>query len=148
MRKNKPVTEGKIEKILTAFATDDGEIFIDRHFGDAESYRIYDISPQGASFVLKVENPTLSGEEQHADPEKARGVSGVLRDHGVHAAVSRFFGPNIERVRRQFVCVIVRVKTVEEGIAQVQAHFGRVLEEWEKGPERSPVDLTDKAPEK
>ena len=135
-----------MEKILTAFATDDGEFFIDRHFGDAESYRVYEISPQVASFVLKVGNPTLSGEGQHADPEKAKGVSGVLRDHGVRAVVSRVFGSNIERIRKHFICVIVKVKTVEEGISLVQAHFGRILAEWEKGAERGPVDLRDYTP--
>ena len=97
------------------------------------------------SKTLEIRRPPGGGGE-HADPEKARGVAGVLKDHRVRAAVYRFFGPNIERIRKHFVCVIVKVKTLEEGIALVQANFGRVLEEWEKGAERSPVDLTDKTP--
>ena len=50
-----------MEKILTAFATDGGDFLNDRHFGDADSFLVYEISPSEASFVENVGNPTSSG---------------------------------------------------------------------------------------
>ncbi len=62
-------------KLLTAFATDDGKAFMDRHFGDAKFYDIYEISKNEASFMKRIDNTVDEEEEVHADPEKAKGIS-------------------------------------------------------------------------
>jgi len=38
-------------KIITAFATDDGKSFIERHFGDSNYYYIYEMSSSGVKFI-------------------------------------------------------------------------------------------------
>jgi len=40
-----------MEKIITAFATDDGKSFIERHFGDSNYYYIYEMSSSGVEFI-------------------------------------------------------------------------------------------------
>jgi len=130
-----------MEKIVTAFASDEGELLIDRHFGDADYYSIYEISPSEAVYVKDVENSTAVEEELHADPRKAKGVTGLLRENGVEVVVSKVFGPNIEKIKKRFVCVVVSVKTVEDSIVMVRKNFDAIVNQWEKGETRDPVDL-------
>lgn len=39
--------------LTIACATDDGVNFINRHFGDADYYYIYNLTPEGATFIKK-----------------------------------------------------------------------------------------------
>jgi len=65
-------------KITAAFATDNGKSFINRLFEDANYYMIYEISKD------KIKNTTNDlKEETHADPKKAKGVTGLLKNEGV-----------------------------------------------------------------
>ncbi|OQX71280.1 MAG: hypothetical protein B6D62_02315 [Candidatus Cloacimonas sp. 4484_275] len=66
-----------MEKILIAFATDDGNTFINRHFGDSKYFDIYEVKEGNFEFVKRIQN-TSEKEKFHADPEKAKGVSGLL----------------------------------------------------------------------
>lgn len=60
-----------MEKLKFAFATDDGISFINRHFGDADFYDIYEISADKNKFIKRIDN-TTEDEEIHADPKKAK----------------------------------------------------------------------------
>jgi methyl-accepting chemotaxis protein len=54
-----------INEFIVAAATDDGKNFIDRHFGDAQYYNLYRISPTGIDRLGEVENKSIE-EEIHA----------------------------------------------------------------------------------
>lgn len=123
--------------IIAAFATDDGEHFINRHFGDAEFYDVYEISRENSKFLKQISNASgEENEELHADPKKAKSVAGILLKEGVNTAVSNIFGPNIKRIRKKFVCVISREKTIAAGVRIIQEHIDEIEAEWRKGPER------------
>ncbi len=47
-----------MKKLISAFATDDGFTFINRHFGDANFYDIYEISEKEVNFLIRIENRT------------------------------------------------------------------------------------------
>jgi len=130
-----------MKKIIAAFASDEGELLIERHFGDAERYSIYQISPSDAVYLKEVENLTVLEEEVHADPRKAKGVAGLLKKNGVQAAVSKVFGPNIEKIKKHFVCVIVNGGTVKNSIGMIQENFDAITQQWEKGESRDSLDL-------
>jgi predicted Fe-Mo cluster-binding NifX family protein len=132
-----------MEKIVAAFASDEGELLIDRHFGDSKRYSIYRISSSEAVFIRDVENSTAMEEKAHADPGKAKGVAGLLEKNGVQAVVSKVFGPNIEKIKRYFVCVMVSAKTVNDGITALQENLDAIVTQWEKGEERDPVDMRE-----
>ena len=67
-------------KIKVAFATDDGKIFMDRHFGDAEYYDVYEISEIDSKFIKRIKNTTEEDNESvHADPEKAKGQKELIK---------------------------------------------------------------------
>jgi len=132
-----------MEKLITAFATDDGKSFIDRHFGDADFYDIYEISSQTAKLLKRIDNTTEEDddEEGHGDPVKAQGVTGMLKKEGVNMAVSRVFGPNLKRIKKKFLCILVEKTSIEESLKILQKRFPSLLDEWNVGEERTFIRL-------
>lgn len=130
------------EKMLVAIATDNGENFIDRHFGDAKFYNIYEIDPSKSIFVKRIENSTEEEDEEvHADPKKAKGISNLLLSENVKIVVSKVFGPNIKRIKKKFVCILANDKTLEISLSKICESFEIITTEWEKGAERMPLTL-------
>jgi len=129
-----------MEKLRVAAATDDGENFVDRHFGDAEFFDLYDVSPAGVEFILRVENRTEE-EEGHADPKKAKDIVGILKKQGVQVGLTRVFGPNIKRIKSKIVCTLTARETVSDGLEQIRENFDTIIAEWEKGEDRNFLDL-------
>lgn len=124
-----------MDNITLALATDDGEHFINRHFGDADMYKIYEISPDKAELVSKIDN-TVDEEDVHADPEKAKGIAILLKEEGVKVVASNIFGPNIKRIKKKFVCIVLDDNTLEEGLQKIQNNFDEIIAEWKKGQDR------------
>ncbi len=127
-------------EFLVAFATDNGKLFMDRHFGDAEFYDIYKISKTDAKFLERIEN-TTEDEKQHADPEKAKGITGLLKKKGIQVAVSKNFGPNIQRIKSVFVCVLIKEDMIDDGTKIIQNHIETIYYEWLLGEKRDFLKL-------
>ena len=125
-----------MQKLKVAFATDNGKTFMGRHFGDAEYYYIYEIDNENAEFIKKISNTTEEEEDVHADPKKAKGISNLLLEEDVSVVVSKIFGPNIKRIKKKFVCIVVKDEELDVGIRKVCESIGKIYEEWEKGEER------------
>lgn len=123
-------------KLIIACATDNGQTYIDRHFGDARYYVIYQLEGQTWTFLRKIPN-TSKKEESHADPEKARSVTALLKDEHVQVVMAKKFGPNIGRIKQHFVPVIIKAETLEAGFAKVREHIESIAAELEKGKARS-----------
>ena len=124
-----------MNKLKVAFATDNGKTFMGRHFGDAEHYHIYEIDNENAEFIKEIDN-TTEEEDMHADPKKAKGISELLLEEDVSVVVSKIFGPNIKRIKKKFVCIVVKDEELDVGIRKVCESIGKIYEEWEKGEER------------
>ncbi|MEA2103995.1 MAG: NifB/NifX family molybdenum-iron cluster-binding protein [Candidatus Cloacimonadota bacterium] len=129
-----------MKKILVAFATDDGNNFMDRHFGDANYYDIYEINETGADFVKRIDN-TTEEEEEHADPKKAKGITNLLLKENVQVVVSKIFGPNIKRIKKKFVCVVMNDESIEDSMNRICKNIRLVMAEWEKGKDRKHLIL-------
>ena len=67
-----------MDRITLALATDDGEYFIDRHFGDADLYKIYKISKNTKELIKEIDNSVGEKEDMHADPKRAKGIVSLL----------------------------------------------------------------------
>ena len=128
-------------EIIAAVATDDGVHTINRHFGDAKQYSIFKISAEDATFLKSINNKTGIEDEVHADPRKAGSVAGLMQNENVNTTVSRAFGPNIKRIKKKFVCVLVNNDKVEEAVKKVQNELIQIESEWKKGPERNYLKL-------
>ncbi len=125
----------------TAFATGDGESFTNRHFGDNDYYDIYDITTSERKFIKRINNTTTVIEEKtHADPGKAMGVTSLLKQENVQVVVSKVYGPNIKRIRKNFVCVLMN-NTISDSINIIMENSKVILDEWEKGERRKHINL-------
>ena len=132
-----------MQNIRAAIATDDGSTCIERHFGDARYYYLYDIDENGSHFVAKLEN-TVDIEEiesAHGDPQKASGIGTLLKQQQVNTAVSKVFGPNIKRIQKQYACILVSTNAISVVLDLLVQEQARIRQEIEKGELRLPVDL-------
>lgn len=122
---------------IAAFATDDGTDFIDRHFGDAAGYDLYEIGEGGFRFLKRLPNDLPPEEDGvHADPRKAGGIASLLQQENVTVAVARVFGGNLKRIRRKFVCVVLDQGDVPGAVILLKSRLARLEEEWARGEER------------
>jgi len=129
-----------MEELKIAFASDDEKHLIKDHFGDAKLYLVFEIGINKADLVKKVVNESPE-EQKHADPNKAKGVAGLLKPYGVQVLVNKAFGGNIKRMKTKFVCVFSKSDTIEEAIATIQARFRDIVKEWQRGEERDFLKL-------
>ena len=124
-----------MEKLMIAFASDDEIHLIKDHFGEAKAYLVYEIGKNNAELLNIVPN-TSPEEQKHADPNKAKGVAGLLKPYGAQVLVNKAFGANIKRMKTKFVCILSKTDTIEESIKNIQSRFQDVVNEWELGEER------------
>lgn len=125
-----------MDRFLAAVATDNGGKFIDCHFGDARYFDIYEMNRSSALFKKRIENAVNEGENFHADLEKARGIAGLLKRENVIVVISKIFGPNIKRIRKNFVCVIMNDESIKDALDRIIRNWDTIITEWQKGTER------------
>ncbi|MEA3422356.1 MAG: NifB/NifX family molybdenum-iron cluster-binding protein [Bacillota bacterium] len=126
--------------MIIAFATDDGKKTMERHFGDAEYYNIYELIDGKFQMIDQIVN-TTEEEEGHADPVKAKGIVDLLIEKNVEVGVTRVFGPNIKRVKKHFVPVLISTETIEESLEVIFNSLGIIEAEILKGDKREHIDL-------
>jgi len=128
-------------KFLIAFGTDDGKNLNNDHVGMAQYFYVYEFSNGREKLVEKRENTRFEGNEtmKHGDPEKAKATSSVLK--GVDVLVGRKFGPNLPRLVRKFVCVLVRTNTITSAIEAIHNNMDKILEERNKEEGRKHIVL-------
>jgi predicted Fe-Mo cluster-binding NifX family protein len=129
-----------METLIIACATDEGEQLINRHFGDAKRYDLYELRKDSVEFLRSIEN-SVPEEQQHADPEKAGNIGQLLKPAGVQVLVSGQFGPNIKRVQKKFVPVIIRVFEIAAALNMLRQHFDEIAQQYERGEERDHLVL-------
>ncbi len=129
-------------ELMVAFSTNDGENLVtDDHAGQAKFFDVYRYYGKEVEFVERRENSKYGGDERmrRGDPDKATKSLSAL--DGVDAWANPRFGPNLPRLLKKLVCVVVRVDTVREGVELVGQHIDQVVEQHEAGEERSHVVL-------
>jgi len=127
-----------MEKFITAFATDNEKSFTNNHFGDADCYMIYEISLSDVKFIKKISNTSEEEDEEiHADPKKAKSVAKMLKNENVNVVVSRIYGPNINRIKKKFVCVLMDNEEISECPNIIQKKLNVIIDEWNKGEDRN-----------
>jgi len=128
-------------KFLVAFGTDDGKNFNNEHVGMAKYFYVYRFSEGKEELVERRENAKLEGNEsmRHGDPKKAKATSSVLEN--VDVLVGRRFGPNLPRLLKKFVCVVVRTDSVANAIEAIHNNMDLVVEQKNKGESRKHIVL-------
>ena len=129
------------KEIIIACATDNEEHFPDKHSGEATFFMIYKIDGIKAEFITRVEN-TSPEERMHGDPQKAKGVVGLLKEKNVDVIVSKQYGKNLKRIKDKVVPVIIRTDKIEDGIGLCIENIDRLRNELKKdGEERRHIIL-------
>ena len=105
--------------MIIACGTDDEINFTKNHFGDSKIFLIYDVNENGFNLLEKVVNESPE-EEQHGDPKKAGFIGGVLKQHEVKGIFAFAMGPNIVRMRKNFLPIISRVENINEALTLLQ----------------------------
>jgi len=130
-----------VEEIIIACATDNEEHFPDKHSGEATFFMIYKIDGIKAEFITRVEN-TSPEERMHGDPQKAKGVVGLLMEKDVDVIVSKQYGKNLTRIKNKVVPVIIKTDKIEDGIGLCNKNIDRLRNELKKeGEERRHIIL-------
>ncbi len=129
-------------EVLVAFSTHDGENLVtDDHAGMAKYFDVYRFTDDGAEFIERRENSKYGGDEsmKHGDPQKAKKSLSALE--GVDVWANPRFGPNLPRLLKKLLCVVVRVKTIEEAVELLRDNLDAVAEECAKGEARKHLVL-------
>ncbi len=117
--------------IRFAFAVNLDEKFGNEHFGDANKYLIYDMTPDNIKFMFEKENVFKVNEDDHSHgkPQKGKAISQFLIDLKVKVLVSRQFGPNIRIINQHFVPVLISNESPEEAGEILHRYFTWINDE-------------------
>ena len=126
---------------MVAFGTDDGENLNNDHVGMARYFHVYRFRGGEENFVEQRKNIDFKEDEsmKHGDPAKAKATSSALGN--VDVVVGKKFGPNLPRLLKKFVCVLVRTDTISNAIEAVHSNIDRIVEEKNKGEGRKHIVL-------
>jgi predicted Fe-Mo cluster-binding NifX family protein len=115
--------------LLVAFGTDDGIHLNDDHVGMANEFHVYEFSGASQRLLERRQNTSFAGDEsmKHGDPAKAKATTSVLAN--VDVLVGKKFGPNLPRLLKNFVCVVVRTDDLKLAIDTVRSHMEEILEQ-------------------
>jgi len=129
------------KELLIALGTDDGENLNNDHVGMAKYFYVYKFFNGKEVLIEKRKNVEFKGDEsiKHGDQEKAKVTSSVLE--GIDVLVGKKFGPNITRLLKKFVCVVVRTESLSNAIEAVYCNMDRIVEEKNKGRDRKHIVL-------
>ena len=130
-------------KYKVAFASDDGKNLVNKHYGDADYYVVYEISKEESVFIEKRENTTEEEEDEiHGDPRKAGSIGQLLK--GVQILCNKQFGQNIMRMRKKFLPILFDIDSIEGAIKILQENFAQIETEWNKGEDRKHLSFRTK----
>ena len=126
--------------MIVACATDDGKHFVERHFGDANQYQIYEVTQDKIKMLATIMNSS-DEETMHKDPKKARQIMELLLEAKVSVGASKIFGPNITRVREKIVPVLLSNDTITAGLHVIAENLTLIEEAAERTDNRIHIDL-------
>ncbi len=125
-------------KFKVAFATDDGQNMVNKHFGDADFYMIYELSKSECVFIEKRENTTSEKDEIfHGDPNKANKISKILPD--VQLLCNKQFGKNITNMTKKYVPIVFDIENIDKAIDIIQQNFDKITEQWNNKENRKHI---------
>ena len=55
--------------------------------------------------------------------------------------VSKIFGPNIKRIKKKFVCILIKEKSIESGIEIIKKNLLAITEQLDLGEDRLYLSL-------
>ncbi len=131
-------------ELIIALATDDGNKLTNGHFGDALYFDIYRLNSQEYTFLYRISNSTKEENEHnhsHGEDKKASSIGSLLKKHQVKILVGKVFGPNLKKMKKQFVAVFSSDSDIKKTLTKLTENYEKIVEEWEKGENRNFLKL-------
>ncbi len=125
------------EELIFAIGTDDDKtIKADDHVGMSKYFQIWEYS--NGELIFKEERKNVKYKEDetriHGDSGKANATSSVLG--GVNILIGKLIGPNIVRLKEQFVCAIIREPEIEKALEIIKENINEIVNEKNKNERR------------
>ncbi len=129
--------------ITIACATNDSVHFIPEHFGEAESYAVYEVDDNSYHYMYSIRNTSEEYEnhDHHGDAVKAKHVMMMLKTAKVQVVMNKAFGPNINRIKITFLPVITTEERITDGLEVLMKNMKAIEEEIKKGNEKKHLVL-------
>lgn len=123
-------------EIKFAFALNNEHVFEKKHFGEAETFGIYQTSGNRLILSEMIQNPYRNIDEtgQHGLTQKGHAIAEKLKEKDVNILVSMQFGKNIRVVNQIFVPVIIEEEKPENVIHILEKHLDWLKDELENKP--------------
>jgi len=118
-----------MKSVRVVMGSDDGEVIIPDHMGEAKNFYILDLAEDGRSaLVAKRENtsPEETDENEHGSPKKLRSASAIFGDCDV--VLGRHGSPNFIRMRdsSKFQPVVTRIDSIPGTIQELGHSFSDI----------------------
>jgi predicted Fe-Mo cluster-binding NifX family protein len=120
-------------KLRFAFAVNNDNQFVKKHFGDADKYIIYELRDERLEQISEEINQFKSLDEKHThgSVKKGNAIINILKKKGVNVLVSMRFGKNIKLINEHFIPVQISLKLPDEVILILNKHLHWIVDEWE-----------------
>lgn len=121
--------EKTMKSMRVVIGSDDGEVIIQDHMGEAKDFYIFDLTEDGRStLVEKRENtsPEETEETEHGSPKKLRSASAIFGDCDI--VLGRYGSPNFIRMRdnTKFQPVVTRIDSISDTIRELGHSFSDI----------------------
>lgn len=113
-----------MERIIAAFGLKDDYELTDKHFGGFVYLDIFEIQENGIRKLKRIENVKIE-ERTHGGPKKVTKTWDLLKEANVLIAFG--MGPNILRIKRNFVPVIANSKNIKEVKKMLKDNFEKIF---------------------
>ncbi len=127
-----------MRKIIAAFGLKNDNELTDRHFGDSTYFDMYELTENSIKYIKRINNVKVK-ERMHGDPNKAGVIGELLKETDVLVAFR--MGPNILRMKKKFVPVIVNTRSVEKVKAVLISNYGAILKEVSRTGDKNYITL-------
>jgi len=118
-----------MKSMRVVIGSDDGEVIISDHMGEAKDFYIFDLAEDGRSTLAeKRENtsPEETDENEHGSPKKLRSASAIFGDCDV--VLGRYGSPNFIRMRdnTKFQPVVTRIDSISGTMQELGHSFSDI----------------------
>ena len=120
-------------RLRFAFAVNNENRFVKKHFGDADKYLIYTL--ESDKMILSSEeinnSKLLDEKHEHGSKRKGNAIIKFLKERNVNVLVSTHFGKNINLVNKHFIPVKISLEQQDETIDILKKYQHWIKDEWE-----------------
>lgn len=109
---------------------------LDDHFGNSTHFEIFKHSDGQLIHMETRNNPKFEEDESqtHGDQKKANFVASTLKN--VSAIVAYRFGPNVQKLKNKFCCVVVRTENINQALKMIRRDINELIDVMENGEDR------------